>query len=246
MSSPPGEALLRCDALGKSFGPEGRRVEVLRGLDLAVGRGEMVAILGESGTGKTTLLHLVGAIDRPDAGAIRFRGRDIAAASAQERAAYRNRDLGFVFQVHHLLPEFSAVENAMMPLLIRGEDRRRARQRALGLLQDLGLGECAERRPAELSGGEQQRAAVARAIVGAPALRLADEPTGNLDERNAEAVFTLLSDLHRRRGMTTLFVTHSARLASKCSRVLKMEHGSLTDPAGSRYNVSAGTTQVPR
>jgi len=246
MSSPPGEAILRCVSLRKSFGPEGRRVEVLRGLDLAVSRGEMVAILGESGTGKTTLLHLVGAIDRPDEGAVQFRGRDVASATAQERATYRNRDLGFVFQFHHLLPEFSALENAMMPLLIRGEDRRRARQRALALLQDLGLGECADRRPTELSGGEQQRVAIARAIVGGPALLLADEPTGNLDERNAEAVFALLFDLHRRRGMTTLFVTHSARLASKCSRVLKMEHGSLTDPAGSRYNVSAGTSQVPR
>ena len=246
MSSPPGEPILRCDGLTKSFGPEGRRVEVLRGLDLSVWRGEMVAILGESGTGKTTLLHLVGAIDRPDAGTIRFRGRDIGSATAQDRAAYRNRELGFVFQFHHLLPEFSAVENAMMPLLIRGDDRRGARQRALGLLQDLGLGECSDRRPTELSGGEQQRVAVARAIAVGPALLLADEPTGNLDEKNAEAVFTLLLDLHRRRGMTTLFVTHSSRLASKCSRVLRMEHGSLTDPAGSRYNVSAGSTQGPR
>jgi len=232
--------------LWKSFGAESRRVEVLRGLDLAVWRGEMVAILGESGTGKTTLLHLVGAIDRPEAGSILFKGRDIVPASNEERAAFRNRDLGFVFQFHHLLPEFSAIENAMMPLLIRGEDRRRARQRALSILQELGLGECAERRPTELSGGEQQRVAVARAIAGGPALLLADEPTGNLDERNAEAVFTLLADLHRRRGMTTLFVTHSARLASKCSRVLKMEHGSLTDPAGSRYNMIAGTSPVPR
>jgi len=246
MSSPAGEPILRCADLWKSFGPEGRRVEVLRGLDLEVRRGEMVAVLGESGTGKTTLLHLVGGIDRPDRGSILFRGRDVAAAGAHERAVYRNRDLGFVFQFHHLLPEFSAVENAMMPLLIRGEDRRRARQRALALLQELGLLDSADRRPTELSGGEQQRVAVARAIVGGPALLLADEPTGNLDERNAEAVFALLFDLHRRRGMTTLFVTHSARLASKCSRVLRMEHGSLTDPAGSRYNVQAGTTQVPR
>ena len=246
MSSPAGEPILRCADLWKSFGPEGRRVEVLRGLYLEVRRGEMVAVLGESGTGKTTLLHLIGGIDRPDRGSILFRGRDVAAAGAHERAVYRNRDLGFVFQFHHLLPEFSAVENAMMPLLIRGEDRRRARQRALALLQELGLLDSADRRPTELSGGEQQRVAVARAIVGGPALLLADEPTGNLDERNAEAVFALLFDLHRRRGMTTLFVTHSARLASKCSRVLRMEHGSLTDPAGSRYNVQAGTTQVPR
>jgi lipoprotein-releasing system ATP-binding protein len=241
-----GEAILRCVDLHKSFGPPGGRVEVLRGLGLEVGRGEMVAILGESGAGKTTLLHLVGAIDRPDSGSIVFRGREVSAADASDRAAYRNRDLGFVFQFHNLLPEFSAVENAMMPLLIRGEDRRRARVRAAGVLQELGLAACLDRRPGDLSGGEQQRVAIARALACSPALLLADEPTGNLDERNAEAVFALLLDLHRRRGMTTILVTHSARLAGKCSRILKMEHGSLTDPAGSRYNVEAGTTQVPR
>ena len=246
MNSAPGEALLRCAGLWKSFGPSGRRVEVLKDLDLAVMRGEMVAVLGESGAGKTTLLHLVGAIERPDAGSILFRGRDVGAGAPHERAVYRNRDLGFVFQFHHLLPEFTAAENAMMPLLIRAEDRRRSRTRVEALLDELGLRDCADRRPAELSGGEQQRVAIVRAIVGSPALLLADEPTGNLDERNAEAVFGLLADLHRRRGMTTLFVTHSMRLAEKCSRVLRMEHGSLTDPAGSRYNVSAGTTQVPR
>ncbi|MBI4169429.1 MAG: ABC transporter ATP-binding protein [Acidobacteria bacterium] len=238
--------MLRCVDLHKSFGPPGGRVEVLRGLGLEVGRGEMVAILGESGAGKTTLLHLVGAIDRPDYGSIVFRGREVSAADASDRAAYRNRDLGFVFQFHNLLPEFSAVENAMMPLLIRGEDRRRARARAAGVLQELGLAACLDRRPGDLSGGEQQRVAIARALACSPALLLADEPTGNLDERNAEAVFALLLDLHRRRGMTTMLVTHSARLAGKCSRILMMEHGSLTDPAGSRYNVEAGATQVPR
>jgi lipoprotein-releasing system ATP-binding protein len=246
MSSPAGEPILRCAGIWKTFGPPGRRVEVLRGLDLDVWRGEMVGILGESGTGKTTLLHLVGGLDVPDRGSILFRGRDVAKAGPQDRAAYRNRDLGFVFQFHHLLPEFSALENAMMPLLIRGEDRHRSRQRARALLQELGLPECADRRPTELSGGEQQRVAVARAIIGGPALLLADEPTGNLDERNAEAVFDLLADLHRRRGMTTMFVTHSTRLASKCSRVLRMEHGSLTTPTDSRYNTGVGTSQVPR
>ncbi len=240
-----GETLLRCVGLQKSFGPPERRVEVLRGLELTVPRGEMVAVLGESGAGKTTLLHLVGAIDRPDAGAILFRDRDIAGLKEAERAAYRNRDLGFVFQFHHLLPEFSAIENASMPLLIRGEDRGRARARAAAILEDLGLRECAERRPTELSGGEQQRVAIARAVVGGPTLLLADEPTGNLDERNAATVFGLLLDLHRRRGMTTILVTHSARLAAKCSRVLRIEHGFLTDPAGSHYNVPAGTTRVP-
>jgi lipoprotein-releasing system ATP-binding protein len=207
---------------------------VLKGLDLVVQQGEMVAILGESGAGKTTLLHLVGAIDRPDSGAIRFRDRNIAAAPAADRAKYRNRDLGFLFQFHNLLPEFSAAENVMMPLLIRGEDRRRSLARATALLTELGLSAHLDRRPTELSGGEQQRVAIARAIAGAPALLLADEPTGNLDERNAEVVFELLLDLHKHRGMTTLLITHSARLAAHCTRVLRMEHGSLTASGGAR------------
>jgi lipoprotein-releasing system ATP-binding protein len=226
--------MLRCEDLDKSFGPPGRRVEVLRGLRLQLERGEMVAILGESGAGKTTLLHLIGAIDRPDRGRILVRGRDVGAAAPADRAAYRNRDVGYVFQFHHLLPEFTAVENAMMPLLIRGTGRSQAHARAAAVLQELGLGDCLGRRPAELSGGEQQRVAIARAIVGAPLLLLADEPTGNLDERNAESVFGLLLDLHRRRGMTTLLVTHSPRLAGRCSRILTMERGSLTEPEGSR------------
>jgi lipoprotein-releasing system ATP-binding protein len=201
----------------------------------------MVAVLGESGAGKTTLLHLIGAIDRPDAGAILFRGRDIAQADAAARAAFRNRELGFVFQFHHLLPEFSALENAAMPLLIRGETRDRAGRRAGALLEELGLAACAHRRPGQLSGGEQQRVAIARAIVGGPALLLADEPTGNLDESTAEMVFGLILDLHRRRGMTTLLVTHSQRLASKCHRILRIEHGFLTGPVADRYNAAAGT-----
>jgi lipoprotein-releasing system ATP-binding protein len=228
------ETILRCEGLHKSFGPAEGRVEVLRGLELEVERGEMVAVLGESGAGKTTLLHLVGAIDRPDSGRILYRGRDVTQAGPEERAAYRNRDLGFVFQFHHLLPEFSAVENAMMPLLIRGETRPRARARVAAVLQELGLAGRLGRRPTELSGGEQQRVAIARAIAGGPGLLLADEPTGNLDERNAEVVFGVLLDLHRRRGMTTILVTHSERLAGRCSRVLRMEHGSLTAPAASR------------
>jgi lipoprotein-releasing system ATP-binding protein len=241
-----GELLLRCTGLHKSFGPPEGRVEVLRRLDLAVERGEMVAILGESGTGKTTLLHLIGAIDRPDSGSVLFRGRDVGAADAAARAAYRNRDLGFIFQFHHLLPEFSALENAMMPLLIRGESKRHARSMAGSILEDLGLASCLRRRPTELSGGEQQRVAIARAVCGGPSLLLADEPTGNLDERNAEVVFAMLLDLHRRRGMTTVLVTHSSRLAAACSRVLRMEHGSLTPSTANRYNNGAGTTQVPR
>ena len=230
----PGAPLLRCRGLTRSYGSGAARVAILDALDLDVPAGEMVAILGESGAGKTTFLHLVGALDRPDAGRIEVRGRDIGGASALARAAYRNRDLGFVFQFHHLLPEFSAVENAMMPLLIAGEPERSARQRAADLLGELGLGAALDRRPAELSGGEQQRVAIARAVVRRPVLLLADEPTGNLDERNAAAAFALLRDLHRSRGMTTLLVTHSERLASECDRILIMEHGSLTPRTGDR------------
>jgi lipoprotein-releasing system ATP-binding protein len=229
-----GGALLLCEGLARAFGPPRGKVAVLHDLDLSLARGEMVAVLGESGAGKTTLLHLVGGLDRPDAGRIRFRGRDIASAPASERAVYRNRDIGFVFQFHHLLPEFDAVENVMMPLLIAGRAPSVARAAAARVLGDLGLGGALLRRPTELSGGEQQRVAIARAVVAGPALLLADEPTGNLDERNAGAVFDLLLELHRTGGMTTLLVTHSERLAARCTRVLRMEHGSLTPSSGAR------------
>lgn len=244
MNSPTGGPLVVCRGICKGFGPAERRVEVLRGLDCSIERGEMVAVLGESGAGKTTLLHLIGAIDRPDAGSILFRGRNIAAAPAADRAAYRNRELGFLFQFHNLLPEFNAVENVMMPLLIRGVDRGDAERRARSLLEELGLAIHLERRPVELSGGEQQRVAIARALAGAPSLLLADEPTGSLDERNAAIVFNLLLDLHRRRGMTTLLVTHNARLASTCTRVLRIEGGFLTTSRGARYNDSSGTSRA--
>ena len=230
----PVATLLRCRGLTKSYGSGAGRVAVLERLDVDVGAGDMVAILGESGAGKTTFLHLIGALDRPDAGRIEVRGREIGGATAAARAAYRNRDLGFVFQFHHLLPEFSAVENVMMPLLIGGEPQAAARRRAAELLGELGLEKALDRRPGELSGGEQQRVAIARAVVRRPLLLLADEPTGNLDERNAGAAFEMLRELHRSRGMTTLLVTHSERLAAHCDRVLVMEHCSLTPRSGGR------------
>jgi lipoprotein-releasing system ATP-binding protein len=245
MSDAGVDSVLLCAGLSKSFGPPGRTVPVLRALELDVARGEMVAILGESGAGKTTLLHLVGAIDRPDAGRIEFDGWDVSGADPVQQAAYRNRRLGFVFQFHNLLPEFSAVENAMMPLLIRGVDHAEARSRSVAVLRELGLNEQIGRRPAELSGGEQQRVAMARALAGGPALLLADEPTGNLDERNAKTVFGLLLDLHRRRKMTTLLVTHSERLANRCDRVLVMERGFLTAWKGHPTIRWPGTDQVP-
>ena len=234
MSEAAAPPLLRCREVRRAYGAGTARVEVLRGLDLEVAAGEMVAILGESGAGKTTLLHVIGALDRPDTGTIEVRGHDIGAAPAATRAAYRNRDLGFVFQFHHLRPEFSAVENAMMPLLIGGEEPVPARARAAVLLGELGLSGALDRRPAELSGGEQQRVAIARAIIRNPVLLLADEPTGNLDERNAASAFELLRDLHRARRMTTLLVTHSERLAARSDRVLVMQRGSLTPVQGGR------------
>ncbi len=247
MSRESPEPILRCAGVGKSFGPPSRRVEVLRGLDLAVARGEMVAVLGESGTGKTTLLHLVGAIDRPDSGVILFRGRDIGAAPPQERAVYRNRDLGFVFQLHHLLPEFSAVENAMMPLLIRGEDRGKARDRSLALLQELGLKDCADRRPSELSGGEQQRVAIARAIAGSPALLLADEPTGNLDSRTSIEVMEILQRLNRERGITVILITHEHDIAEYGTRTIVFRDGRVVkdEPVLTRRDAAQEFAALP-
>src|SRR5262245_10745923 len=184
--------VLRCAAVARTFGPPGGRVEVLQNLDLSISRGEMVAILGESGTGKTTLLHLVGALDRPDSGSIEYKGRDIGGAAAAARDVYGNRDVGFVFKINNLLPEFSALGNAFRPPLIAGPPAREARDRAAAVLTELGLGPALHRRPNALSGGEQQRVAIARAVVARPSLLLADEPTGNLDERNAGAVFEVL------------------------------------------------------
>jgi len=211
----------------KSYTVGGRALIVLRDLDLHVDRGEMVAIVGASGVGKSTLLHLVGGLDRVDAGDIAIGDAQVTAMADGDLVAFRNREVGFVFQFHHLLPEFSALENAEMPMRIARLPVTEARPRAEDLLTRVGLGERLTHRPAMLSGGEQQRVAVARALVMHPAVLLADEPTGDLDEATAEALHGLLREMHRNFGLTSIIATHNPRLAAACDRVLRLQEGRL-------------------
>jgi len=211
----------------KSYTVGGRALIVLRDLDLHVDRGEMVAIVGASGVGKSTLLHLVGGLDRVDAGDIAIGDAQVTAMADGDLVAFRNRQVGFVFQFHHLLPEFSALENAEMPMRIARLPVAEARPRAEDLLTRVGLGERLTHRPAMLSGGEQQRVAVARALVMHPAVLLADEPTGDLDEATAEALHGLLREMHRNFGLTSIIATHNPRLAAACDRVLRLQEGRL-------------------
>jgi lipoprotein-releasing system ATP-binding protein len=213
--------------LAKSYVVGGRRLTVLKDLDLSLGRGEMVAIVGASGVGKSTLLHVLGGLDAPDAGTIRIGDAGIERMSDQEKVAFRNRHVGFIFQFHHLLPEFTAVENAEMPLRIARAKVAEARERATALLARVGLAERVDHRPGMLSGGEQQRVAIARALIMQPALLLADEPTGDLDEHTAEALHDLLKEMHRERGLTSIIATHNPRLAAACDRTLRLEDGKL-------------------
>ena len=207
----------------------GGRLEVLEGVSLTVNAGEVVAIIGDSGTGKTTLLHLLGALDRPDRGAVSYDGKDIFQQNDDSLSRWRNRSIGFIFQFHHLLPEFSALENVAMPALIGGKALRRAQQRATALLTQLGLEARLEHRPSELSGGEQQRVAVARALMNQPALVLADEPTGSLDTRTAGALHEELLSLSRTYNQAFVIATHNPALSELCDRVLVLQGGKLQE-----------------
>jgi len=217
------------DAIGilKNYVVGGRSLIVLRELDLAVERGEMVAIVGASGVGKTTLLHILGGLDHADAGTITIDGTTLNDLQADRLVAFRNRHVGFVFQFHHLLPEFSAVENAEMPMRIARMSTHESREIAEDLLRRVGLGERLTHRPGMLSGGEQQRVAVARALVMRPSILLADEPTGDLDESTADALHLLLRDMHRDFGLTSVIATHNLKLAAACDRVLRLHDGRL-------------------
>ena len=213
--------------LHKSFHINNTRIEVLKGITLKITRGEMLAIVGASGVGKSTLLHLLGALDRPTSGTVEFNGERIFDQSDSQLAHFRNRNVGFVFQFHHLLPEFTAMENTRLPGLIMGHSTEEATSRAIDALKDFGLGHRQSHRPGELSGGEQQRVAIARAVLNDPAVVLADEPTGNLDTQTGQDMFQLLRGLNQRKGTTFVLVTHNEALATQSDRVLRMIDGRL-------------------
>ena len=220
-------AFVAASGLNKFYAVRNGRIHVLRDLELTVDRGEMLAIVGASGVGKSTLLHVLGGLDRADNGTIEVAGRTLTGMNDRALVEFRNQHVGFVFQFHHLLPEFDAAENVEMPMRIARLPLAEARQRAADLLGRVGLGDRAEHRPTMLSGGEQQRVAVARALVMKPALLLADEPTGDLDETTGESLHALLREMHREHGLTSVIATHNPRLAAACDRVLRMERGQL-------------------
>jgi len=220
-------AFVTVTGLEKTYRTATQTLLVLRGLEVSVERGEMVAVVGASGVGKSTLLHVLGGLDAFDQGTIQIGDADLSRMSDASRVAFRNRHVGFVFQFHHLLPEFDALENTEMPLRIARLPLAEARPRAEALLRRVGLGDRLHHRPGTLSGGEQQRVAIARALVSSPALLLADEPTGDLDEQTADTLHALIREMHREQNLTSIIATHNARLAGVCDRVLRLEGGRL-------------------
>ncbi|KAB7768346.1 lipoprotein-releasing system ATP-binding protein LolD [Xanthomonas maliensis] len=225
--------MILAERLGKTYAEGKMRTPVFDGLDLSVATGETVAIVGASGAGKSTLLHLLGGLDVPTAGEVYVAGRRMSALSDSERGRLRNQALGFVYQFHHLLPEFTALENVMMPVLLAGDEVAAARGRALQLLESVGLGHRIEHKPGELSGGERQRCAVARALVNRPGCVLGDEPTGNLDDKTAGTVFELMLELNRAQRTSLVLVTHDRSLARRLDRVLELHQGKLRELAPS-------------
>jgi len=221
--------ILEVRDLCKGYESGDQRLEILTGLSFKVDEGEMIGITGVSGSGKSTLLHLLGGMDRPDRGSIRVLDQEIADLSPSELSGFRNRTIGFVFQFHHLLPEFTALENVMMPLLICGTPPPEAQKPAEALLKEVGLEKRMYHRPGELSGGEQQRVALARALVNKPRLLLADEPTGNVDPQTGEVIGALFRELHANHGLTSIIVTHNEKLARICSQAFRLEKGRLND-----------------
>lgn len=213
----------------QSYEQAGETLEILRGINLEVKRGEMVGLVGPSGAGKSTLLHIAGLLERPVSGSIIIGGKDTSKASDRERTAIRRRNIGFVYQFHHLLPEFSALENVMLPQILEGKGRGEASEVAAKLLQQVGLSARMEHRPAKLSGGEQQRVAIARALANSPQMLIADEPTGNLDHHTSLEVFNLLTNLVRDRGLGALIATHNMELAARMDRVVEIQDGKLSE-----------------
>jgi lipoprotein-releasing system ATP-binding protein len=220
---------IQVEDVWKSFARDGERLDVLKGVSLQVAAGDLVAVVGPSGAGKSTLLHLLGALERPSSGEVRYGEVALSGLSDLALAEFRNRHVGFVFQFHHLLPEFTALENVMLPLLIRRRRLVETREEAGALLRQVGLGDRLSHRPGELSGGEQQRVALARALVGGPAVLLADEPTGNLDSKTGEEIFALLRQLNRERRLTSVIVTHNESLANRADRILRMVDGRMVE-----------------
>jgi lipoprotein-releasing system ATP-binding protein len=224
--------VLLAEQICKSYRDGQQVTEVLHGVNLCINRGDMLAIVGSSGSGKSTLLHILGTLDKPDSGSLNMLGKNVASLSSAQKARLRNEQLGFIYQFHHLLMDFTALENVAMPLLIRGVSAATAQQRAAAMLQRVGLAHRVSHRPAELSGGERQRVAIARALVAEPALVLADEPTGNLDQHTAEQIYQLLRSLNRELGTSFIVVTHDLALASRLDRHLHMRDGHLETTHG--------------